>query len=86
MPATAPYVRNTYRSTDFTYSPDAKLFSAEASTLQWHSGSIVIISARTGDAADFEFDGHEQRDNETVAFRFKGKGAAAGCRAIIFND
>lgn len=83
---TAPYIRNQYRSSDFTFNAATKTFYAEASTLQWHSGNIVIVSGRTGAPAEFAFVGHEQRDNETIAFRFAGKGAAEGCRAVIFND
>jgi hypothetical protein len=81
-----PTTVNRFSSREFTYSPEAKLFTAEASTLQWGRGDIVIVSARTGAECKFEFDGHEQRDNETVAFRFLGTGAAFGCRALIFND
>lgn len=85
MPAT-PYIRNHFDSSDFTYDAAAKTFYAEASTLQWHSGNIVIQSKRTGAECEFAFVGHEQVDNENVAFRFAGKGAAEGCRAVIFND
>lgn len=76
-----------FSSNDFAYMKADDTFYAEASTLGWREGNMVITSARTGASALFRWTGvHRDADGDIESFRFEGEGDAKGTKVVVYND